>query len=83
MVFGPNMQNFESIAAAFVLGNGAVQVQNPAELEKTLGDLLADEGRRQTLGANALQVVEQNKGALEKTVDMILEQIPPETVVLG
>ncbi len=83
MVFGPNMQNFESIAAAFVSGNGAVQVQNPAELEKTLGDLLADESRRQRLGANALKVVEQNKGALEKTVDMILAQIPPEAVVLG
>src|SRR5438270_10732372 len=33
MIFGPNMQNFEAIARTFVEQNGAVQVQNAAELE--------------------------------------------------
>lgn len=47
MVFGPNMQNFSAIAAAFLGRDGAIQVRNTAELESALGELLANEARRQ------------------------------------
>ncbi len=43
MVFGPNMQNFAEVVRSFLEQNGAVQVRDAAELEKALGDLLADE----------------------------------------
>ena len=49
MVFGPNMQNFADIARSFVAGRGAVQTRDAAELEKVLGELLADEQRREEL----------------------------------
>lgn len=78
MVFGPNMQNFAEIVAAFRAQEGAVQVQNAEELERALGDLLADEPRRQRLGQNALRVVRENLGAVERTVDMIIGGLDQE-----
>jgi len=75
MVFGPNMQNFAEVAGSLVQQNGAVQVRDAAELEKALGELLADEARRKQLGRNALQVVHENLGAVDRTVDMIVETL--------
>ena len=75
MVFGPNMQNFAEVARSLVQQNGAVQVQDAAELERALRDLLADEARREQLGRNALKVVHENLGAIERTTDMIVERL--------
>ena len=78
MVFGPNMQNFAEVARNFVARDGAVQVQNVAELETALAQLLADEARRVQLGSNALKVVHENLGAIERTVNMIVEHLDPK-----
>ena len=75
MVFGPNMQNFAEVARSFLQQDGAVQVRDAAELEKALGDLLLNEARRAELGRNALKVVHENLGAIERTVDMIVERL--------
>jgi 3-deoxy-D-manno-octulosonic-acid transferase len=75
MVFGPHMENFAAIAESFVAGHGAVQVKDGAELERALGELLADEGRRAELGRNALRVVKANTGAVQRTVEMILAHL--------
>ncbi len=75
MVFGPNMQNFADITLHFLKKSAAIQVNNPEELEKTIGELFADQARRAELGRNALEVVAENLGAINRTVEMILEQI--------
>jgi len=75
MVFGPNMQNFEEIARGFLAKDGAVQARDAAELEKVLADLLASEPRRAELGRNALKVVHDNLGAIDRTVDMIVRHL--------
>ncbi len=75
MVFGPNMQNFTAIVDAFLRKDGAVQVRDAAELEKVIGDLLADPSRRDRLGRNALRVVRENRGSIERTVDMIVKHL--------
>jgi 3-deoxy-D-manno-octulosonic-acid transferase len=75
VVFGPNMQHFAEIAEAFVQGAGAIQVRDAVELEKALAELLQDEARRLELGRNALKVVHQNLGAVERTVDMIVKHL--------
>jgi 3-deoxy-D-manno-octulosonic-acid transferase len=75
IVFGPNMQNFADIVRAFLAQNGAVQTQDAAELEKVLAELLADAARREELGRNAVKVVRQNLGAIERTIDMIVEHL--------
>jgi 3-deoxy-D-manno-octulosonic-acid transferase len=75
MVFGPNMQNFAEVARRFVARDGAVQVRDAAELEIALAQLLADSARRDQLGSNAVKVVRENLGPVERTVDMIVEQL--------
>jgi 3-deoxy-D-manno-octulosonic-acid transferase len=75
MLFGPNMQNFPTIAPAFVQNRGAVQVRDARELEARMLELLQDEKARAELGRNALKVVEQNKGSIERTVDMIVRHL--------
>ena len=75
MVFGPNMQNFLEIVRNFLDRAGAVQVRDAAELEKVMAELLADASRRSLLGQNALAVVRENLGAIERTVDMILKHL--------
>jgi 3-deoxy-D-manno-octulosonic-acid transferase len=78
ILFGPNMQNFADVARNFVANDGAVQVKDAAELESQLAALLADAARREQLGQNALKVVRENLGAIERTVEMILEHFDPE-----
>jgi 3-deoxy-D-manno-octulosonic-acid transferase len=83
MVFGPNMQNFSEIVRRFLEEKGAVQVQNPAELEEAIAGLLGDEKRRNDLGANALKVVRQNLGAIDRTVEMIIAGLDHEELYLA
>jgi 3-deoxy-D-manno-octulosonic-acid transferase len=75
VVFGPNMQNFADVVRLFLERDGAVQVQNAAELERKFADLLGDEARRAELGRNALKVVRENQGAIDRTTDMIVEKL--------
>ena len=75
MVFGPHMNNFAEVVRSFLAQEGAVQVKNPEELEKAIGELLADPNRREQVGRNALKVVRENLGAIERTVDMIVERL--------
>ena len=75
IVFGPNMQNFGDITRNFLNKDAAVQVKSAAELERALGDLLADAPRRAALGRHALEVVGENLGAVERTVAMILPHL--------
>jgi 3-deoxy-D-manno-octulosonic-acid transferase len=75
MVFGPNMQNFADIARNFLQRDAAVQVKDAGELERVLGELLANPARRAELGRHALEVVAENLGAVERTVEMILPHL--------
>ena len=83
MVFGPNMQNFADIARDFVAQNAAIQVQDPETLEAAIAELLADEKRRAELGRNALKVVRENLGAIDRTVEMILELLKKRQIYIA
>lgn len=75
MVFGPNMQNFAEIAQSLLARRGALQVRDAAELEAALDRLLAEPPLRAELGRNALQVVRENLGAIDRTATMIVDQL--------
>jgi 3-deoxy-D-manno-octulosonic-acid transferase len=75
MIFGPNMQNFQAITAAFLNARGARQEPDAAGVERAIAELLASPEQRDELGRNALQVVSQNRGSIERTIDMILEKV--------
>ena len=76
IVIGPHMQNFREIGETFLANGAAVQVRSEAELADTLRALLTDAGRRASLGAAASAVVEANRGAKAKTLDVIAELLP-------
>jgi 3-deoxy-D-manno-octulosonic-acid transferase len=83
MVFGPNMQNFAGVVRSFLAQDGAVQVRDAAELEKVLAGLLADEPRRHLLGRNALKVVRENLGAIDRTLDMITKGLQDQQLYVA
>ena len=72
VVFGPHMENFADIARAFVAANAVAQVANAEELERVIGELLADPARRAAMGNSAKAVVAENLGAVHRTMEMIL-----------
>lgn len=83
MVFGPNMQNFAQVAKMFVERDGAIQVSDAGELEATFSGLLLDDARREQLGTNARSVVKENQGAIERTVEMLVEHLDDGEVYIA
>ena len=83
IVFGPHMENFTDITRTFLRRNAAVRVKDATELERVLGELLADAPRRAALGRAALEVVAENLGAVERTVEMILPHLERRGVFMG
>ena len=61
IVFGPHMDNFREIADACVAAGAAVRLDDAAQLEPTLVELLGDPVRRASLGAAARALVEANR----------------------
>lgn len=82
IIFGPNMQNFAEVVRSFLAHDGAVQVQNAAELEQQLAVLLGNEARRCELGRNALKVVHENLGGIDRTVEMILNRLDEREIYI-
>jgi 3-deoxy-D-manno-octulosonic-acid transferase len=67
VVFGPNMQNFSSLAAQLVREGGALQVTNATELEQTFRELLLRPEKRAELAARAARCLETHRGAAART----------------
>lgn len=76
IVFGPYMQNFAEIARTFLDNGAAIQVRSGRELEPVLVELLRDPVQRAKLGAAARALVEANRGARSRTLDVIAELLP-------
>jgi 3-deoxy-D-manno-octulosonic-acid transferase len=76
IVFGPHMQNFKEIAETFLTNGAAVRVESERELEQTMVLLVADPVRRARLGAAARALVEANRGAKDKTLEVIADLLP-------
>lgn len=71
VLFGPAMFNFRDIAALFLQGNAAVQVEDGKGLEEGVAALLADFHRASALGAAARKIIEDNKGATKRNEQVI------------
>ena len=71
VVFGRHMNNFEEEACLLVESGGGIQINNPQELYVVLNQLLADQEKRQYLGKKAWETVVKNRGAVNKTIELI------------
>ncbi len=83
MVFGPNMQNFADVTRNFLNAGAALQVPSADALEPALARLLGDAALRAEMGRKAIQVVRENQGAIDRTVEMILEQLKPRGIYIA
>ena len=82
VVFGPNMQNFKDITRLFLSKNAAMQVKDSATLESALAGLLENPARREEFGRRALDVVAENQGSVERTVEMILPKLAQRNMIV-
>lgn len=71
VIIGPMMDNFRDITQCFVAGGGIVQVNDSAGLEQAAAQLMASPGEREKMGARAKAIVEQNRGARDKTLALL------------
>jgi 3-deoxy-D-manno-octulosonic-acid transferase len=76
ILFGPHMHNFQEIADTFLANAAAVQVHSGRGLEDALLTLVTDPVRRARLGAAARALVEANRGAKDKTLEVFAELLP-------
>jgi len=71
VIVGPNMENFPAVMTEFARNNAIVQVEDRHALEQTLTQLLEDPAARDELGLRAARTVEQNRGVIERTVELL------------
>jgi len=71
VVFGRHMNNFEEEACLLIESEGGIQINNPQKLYVVLNQLLADQEERQRLGKKAWETVVKNRGAVNKTIELI------------
>jgi 3-deoxy-D-manno-octulosonic-acid transferase len=76
IVFGPHMENFAEIAATFLQHQAAIQVDDATALSTVTQRLAADPVERARLGAAARALVEANRGAKARTLDVIGDLLP-------
>ncbi|MBU0683294.1 MAG: 3-deoxy-D-manno-octulosonic acid transferase [Candidatus Omnitrophica bacterium] len=71
VIFGPNMFNFRKITDTFLENNAACKIRNKQELKIKIKEFLSNTRKSCEMSKNALKVIEQNSGAIEKTVEKI------------
>ena len=77
VITGPHTFNFTAIVKDFVAADALIQLpetqegETPAQLAAIWGELLADEPRRRALAANACAVLEKNRGATKRTIELL------------
>lgn len=71
IVTGPQLFNFAEISELMLQAEGMLKVQTTEELAVAVLQLLEDPSYRQRMSENAFTVVEKNRGALKKQVELI------------
>jgi 3-deoxy-D-manno-octulosonic-acid transferase len=74
-LFGPYLHNFFDIAAALGDAGAAFVVRSPTELATITLSLLQDANRRHACGVLGKAFVDENRGALTRTVALLSEQL--------
>jgi 3-deoxy-D-manno-octulosonic-acid transferase len=62
------MENFPAVMERFLENNAVGQVENAEQLSELIAGLIAMPEERGELGQRARQVVEENRGVIERTV---------------
>ncbi|MBA6413858.1 lipid IV(A) 3-deoxy-D-manno-octulosonic acid transferase [Parahaliea sp. F7430] len=77
VVTGPYMFNFEEISALLVAAGGMRRLSDSEELAPCLIHLLGDAEQRAAMAAAGLRVLEANRGAKQRLLELLDEQLQP------
>lgn len=78
VVFGPHMHNFTEIARLTLERGAGVQVMNATQLAPAISDFMGNANRRFNAGEAGKRMVAENRGAVERTIELIAELVPAE-----
>jgi 3-deoxy-D-manno-octulosonic-acid transferase len=70
-LFGPYAFNFKQTVGALLQGQGAIQVKDKEDLLQTMQKCLTDSDFAEKVAQNGQNVIKQNQGATQKTIDQI------------
>ena len=73
VVFGPNMENFATLAQTLVSKAGAMQAPDADSLQKIIAEVLCDPDIQQRLVGNAREVLSTHEGATARAAALIHE----------
>jgi 3-deoxy-D-manno-octulosonic-acid transferase len=83
VIVGPYTENFMESVKLLVAGNGIEVVADGGQLTEAAGKLLSGRKTAQEMGQRARQVIIENKGATQRSVEAIVKllghQMPPVT----
>jgi 3-deoxy-D-manno-octulosonic-acid transferase len=74
-LFGPHTFNFRQTVEVLLAGNGAIEVADEAALYEQTRRCLQDAEHARRIAANGQQVIRQNQGATQKTVNAVANLI--------
>ena len=75
ILFGPDMSDFEDISRMLLDSGGAISVRNTKGLYEAAAELLSDKKKAHEMGSSAFNVLNANKGALERTLNIVLRYL--------
>jgi 3-deoxy-D-manno-octulosonic-acid transferase len=76
VVFGPHMYNFQEISQMTLERGAGVQIEEGARLAPAVSDFLGNANRRDRAGEAGRRMVEENRGAAARTLELIRELLP-------
>ncbi|MEJ2455467.1 MAG: lipid IV(A) 3-deoxy-D-manno-octulosonic acid transferase [Candidatus Thiodiazotropha sp.] len=79
VVFGPHMFNFSEISELFLAQGAAVQVESVDALATQVIVWLGDASERSRIGETGLALVDRNRGALERLMQLVDKLLLPST----
>ena len=73
VLVGPYMENFLDVMKEFQAEQAVVQVSDPASLRRELERLLSCPEDGWAMGRRAVEVIRRNRGAIDRTMRVIVE----------
>jgi len=72
VVFGPHTHHFAEPVEALLRSGGGIRVHDGDELARVWIEMVGDTGRAETVARNAAAVILESRGALERSLDLVL-----------
>lgn len=87
VITGPHTENFAAIIKTFLSEGALIQLEEVPiseaanQLAATIRDLLEDESRRREIGRRAMTVCDQNRGATDRTIQILAKLLSSRSSV--